>query len=304
MEEKNQKVQRLEKLSFISYGIALIGYIVAWICILCVHSKNVNEPLLGGCISFGCLVIASFCQIAFVKLSATSDVIDFTASKKEHFYSFATKTFMVLSIFLALTVPLFFIKKLNAEFLIFICSWSCLIFPLAISGCYCVFFKKSLEKEIFSDDQNRILSKKRKNFVLKIIFSLSCLIILFVVALLYKSIIEIDVSFSEMVSVIKNNNYKGNRIAIDKIYVDGCNWSAVSSSNIVFTAIGPSIYDHSCIELINSINVEVNFGARPQIFWIILGIVNIIIFIEIIYIWVDYTRKINRLTKRTKIENN
>lgn len=59
-----------------------------------------------------------------------------------------------------------------------------------------------------------------------------------------------ELNFTELMIVIENGQYGGQKVTIESIYLDAYEWTAIADNGQKFVAIGPSMYDSSAINWI------------------------------------------------------
>lgn len=171
----SKKFLKFKNLSFISYGIALIGFIVAVIFIFCVDSDKIDETVMGAWISVACLIIATLCQIVFTNLAAyreedEEEFIKAISDYRIRFTDFAVKSFLRLSAVFGLTLPLFFVNASSGDnyntVLPFVCLLLAAVFPLIGSFGYRLYQKAEQAKNKLSVEQWQAVTRlKRKCFL-------------------------------------------------------------------------------------------------------------------------------------------
>lgn len=181
-QEKEKAEKRLKKLldkryikfkylSFVSYGIAVLGFIAALICVFCVRSDKVDENILGGLIFTACLAIATLCQIAFVGIGIYRDDEEENGKAIEEyrfqFQAWSVNSFLPLLSFFGLAIPFFLIDKVATDnfntVLPFLGVCLAVTFPLVGYFVYYFYQKSKNKKQKISLEQRKAIVKlKRK----------------------------------------------------------------------------------------------------------------------------------------------
>ena len=169
----NRRYLKFKNLSFISIGLALIGFIIALIFVFCVHSEDIDEHLFGGSIAIACLFVAVLCQIVFTNLAVYHNDDEESQAVNDYAIQISTlsvKYFLFLSSVLGLVLPIFLIGLSNADnyhtVLPFVCAFLAILFPLLGYSFHKLYQHIQNKRALLTAEQAQYVAKLKRKYLL------------------------------------------------------------------------------------------------------------------------------------------